>query len=99
MLLRYYRLFARIYSAALNQADCIVVNSTWTKNHVDSLLASAPLLRTKSRIASIVYPPCDMGQLEAFSLEARERIILSIAQFRLVIHVTKYKPLHYIKEP
>ncbi|GAA5874450.1 hypothetical protein JCM1840_000784 [Sporobolomyces johnsonii] len=34
----YYRLFALLYSTCLAQADVIMVNSTWTKRHVDSLL-------------------------------------------------------------
>ncbi|KAG2125816.1 glycosyltransferase family 4 protein [Suillus clintonianus] len=36
----------------------------------------------KKREAKIVYPPCDTREMEQFSLDERERIILSIAQFR-----------------
>lgn len=34
----YYIIFAKIYSLCLRQADHLMVNSTWTKNHVDRLL-------------------------------------------------------------
>lgn len=32
----------------------------------------------------IVYPPCDTREMAKFSLQDRERIILSVAQFRYV---------------
>lgn len=34
--------------------------------------------------AKIVYPPCDTREMAQFPLDKRERIILSIAQFRYV---------------
>ncbi|KIK36874.1 glycosyltransferase family 4 protein [Suillus luteus UH-Slu-Lm8-n1] len=37
---------------------------------------------TTRREAKIVYPPCDTREMVQFSLDKRERIILSIAQFR-----------------
>jgi alpha-1,2-mannosyltransferase len=39
---------------------------------------------TTRREAKIVYPPCDTREMVQFSLDKRERIILSIAQFRYV---------------
>ncbi|MBW0534617.1 hypothetical protein O181_074332 [Austropuccinia psidii MF-1] len=36
--LLYYLLFAELYSLCLRQADYLMVNSTWTKNHIDRLL-------------------------------------------------------------
>jgi alpha-1,2-mannosyltransferase len=75
-----------------------MVNSSWTKNHVDAILQhSDPLLdsvhfllpllflrRKGPRSARIVYPPCDTKEMAKFVLERRERIILSVAQFRRV---------------
>ncbi|KAG8959236.1 asparagine-linked glycosylation protein [Tulasnella sp. 419] len=87
----YYHIFAQMYSACLSRADTIVVNSSWTKNHIDHLLTTGKfnsLVRSpKSPAASsegvrIVYPPCDVTNLEQFSPENREMIVLSIAQFR-----------------
>jgi alpha-1,2-mannosyltransferase len=37
---------------------------------------------SKKRDAKIVYPPCDTREMSQFPLDKRERIILSIAQFR-----------------
>jgi alpha-1,2-mannosyltransferase len=51
-----------------------MVNSTWTKGHIDQLWG----INSK-----IVYPPCDTSSLTKIPLEGRQRIIVSIAQFRL----------------
>ncbi|KAG9037043.1 asparagine-linked glycosylation protein [Tulasnella sp. JGI-2019a] len=87
----YYHIFAFLYSFSLLQADKLVVNSSWTKNHVDSLLETARnrrnrFLRSRSPPSShgvqVVYPACNMDKLRVFPTEKRERIILSVAQFR-----------------
>lgn len=93
------------YAFSLRQAAFIMVNSSWTKNHVDSILQHSdpaldlvhlltPLsfLRLWSAIAfprspspidaRIVYPPCDTREMAQYPLEGRERIVLSLAQFR-----------------
>lgn len=54
-----------------------MVNSSWTKGHIDSLW------RTD---ADIVYPPCDTDRLNEYSLEGRKQKIVSVAQFRYVNH-------------
>lgn len=38
LLARYYLIFAELYSWSLRRADVLMVNSTWTKNHIDYLL-------------------------------------------------------------
>lgn len=99
----YYRLFMYLYAYSLRQASFLMVNSSWTKNHVDSILQHSDpivdllfcltpfalvrvlnLLRFHSapRSARIVYPPCDTREMAKFPLEDRERVILSVAQFR-----------------
>ncbi|KAI0763548.1 mannosyltransferase [Trametes elegans] len=100
--LLYYRLFMYYYAYSLRQARFLMVNSSWTKSHIDSILQHEdtlldlihllpPLLvlkllsrkRSKSpKAAQIVYPSCDTRQMAVFPLERRERVILSIAQFR-----------------
>lgn len=100
--LMYYRLFMYYYSLSLRTASFLMVNSSWTKNHVDAILRhSDPLLdflhllpplillkvlapRTPPGQARIVYPPCDTREMAKFPLEGRERVILSVAQFRYV---------------
>ncbi|TFY57112.1 hypothetical protein EVJ58_g7226 [Rhodofomes roseus] len=81
-------------------ASFLMVNSSWTKNHVDSILQyTDPLLDAlhlctplvflrllrpsqTPKSARIVYPPCDTREMAKFPLEGRERVILSVAQFR-----------------
>ncbi|RCH83696.1 asparagine-linked glycosylation protein [Rhizopus stolonifer] len=69
----YYRLFARIYGFCGSFAQVVIVNSTWTKGHIDQLW------HTKSEI---VYPPCDTERLNSLPLKGRQPIIVSVAQFR-----------------
>ncbi|KAG9102548.1 asparagine-linked glycosylation protein [Ceratobasidium sp. 370] len=80
----YYNLFAMVYSMSLRRARTIMVNSSWTKNHVDYLLNHSlfPLPASARRYSTIVYPPCDTKAMSAFPLENRESIIMSLAQFR-----------------
>ncbi|KAH8114787.1 glycosyltransferase family 4 protein [Phellopilus nigrolimitatus] len=94
--LLYYRIFMYHYASALRRASFLMVNSSWTKNHIDAILAHTdtplsvlhgllyvlspvPLLLS---IAQTVYPPCETDELVAFPLEGREKVLLSVAQFR-----------------
>ncbi|KAL8004561.1 putative glycosyl transferase, family 1, ALG11 mannosyltransferase [Plasmopara halstedii] len=71
----YYSLFAKVYSLVGKYCtDVVMVNSTWTYNHIKQLWGKAP---------TIVYPPCGaMQEYVEFSLENRELIALSVSQFR-----------------
>ncbi|EGN97922.1 glycosyltransferase family 4 protein [Serpula lacrymans var. lacrymans S7.3] len=98
--LLYYRLFMYYYALSLRGASFIMVNSSWTKSHIDSVLQhSDPLLDTlhaltpllalrllapsrAPRSAKVVYPACDTREMAKFGLGGRERVVLSIAQFR-----------------
>ncbi|KAI0823974.1 mannosyltransferase [Trametes gibbosa] len=100
--LLYYRIFMYYYAYSLRQARFLMVNSSWTKAHIDSILqhqdilldaihflppfVALKLLSCKrseiTKSAQIVYPSCDTRQMSVFPLEGRERVILSIAQFR-----------------
>ncbi|BGP18198.1 asparagine-linked glycosylation protein [Rhodosporidiobolus nylandii] len=64
----YYTLFARLYSYSLSHADVIMLNSTWTKRHIDALLgipsssatpSAEPLSSPASSSSSATYalPP------------------------------------------
>lgn len=89
------------YAESLRQASFIMVNSSWTKNHVDSILthhdallesfhACLPFVTINSIVwpaqapeqTSVVYPSCDTEAMLHFPIEGREKVILSIAQFR-----------------
>ncbi|KAH9932777.1 mannosyltransferase [Epithele typhae] len=82
--LLYYRIFMYYYAYSLRQARFIMVNSTWTKDHVDSILNHIPFTPTIGvpKATQVVYPSCDTQQMAAFPFEGRERMVLSIAQFR-----------------
>lgn len=71
----YYRLFAAAYSAVGRYCtDVVMVNSTWTHNHIAQLWGKAP---------KIVYPPCGtMEEFMEFDIDNRELLALSISQFR-----------------
>lgn len=75
----YYKLFAVLYSFVGRQAEVIMVNSTWTRNHILQLWK-------KPEVTFIVYPPCDVAQFEVLPLKSsinRVKLrIISIAQFR-----------------
>ncbi|KAI9095198.1 hypothetical protein DFS34DRAFT_651528 [Phlyctochytrium arcticum] len=71
----YYHLFAILYSLAGRTADIVLVNSTWTLNHINDIY------RIPSR-TRIVYPPCTTTDLTTYPLTNRHPVILSIAQFR-----------------
>lgn len=89
---RYYRLFAFAYSYSLSNADIVVANGTWTRDHIAFLLSPwrKPSKTAKkdddanvsSEQVEIVYPPCDTDALQQLPLEGRKRILLSVAQFR-----------------
>jgi alpha-1,2-mannosyltransferase len=95
---RYYRTFMFFYAFSLRKASFLVVNSSWTKAHIDSILYHdnglldilsylPPLVFLRPSLATlkpveIVYPPCDTRELAELPLEGRGRTIVSLAQFR-----------------
>nr|CAG8530048.1 4876_t:CDS:10 [Entrophospora candida] len=84
--LLYYKIFAYLYSLSGSYADIVMVNSTWTKGHIDQLWGVN---------GNIIYPPCDTDSLSKLPLDGRERIIVSIAQFRPEKdHELQLKSLH-----
>lgn len=74
----YYRAFARLYGWAGHWNDLVMVNSSWTRDHIAALWHCRPVA------PRIVYPPCDTTQLCAIPLRSDKRRpdIVSVAQFR-----------------
>jgi alpha-1,2-mannosyltransferase len=86
------------YSFSLRKASFLMVNSSWTKAHIDSILFHdngflniltylPPLIFLRPSLATlkpaeIAYPPCDTRELAELPLGGRGRIIVSLAQFR-----------------
>ncbi|XP_068121149.1 GDP-Man:Man(3)GlcNAc(2)-PP-Dol alpha-1,2-mannosyltransferase [Hyperolius riggenbachi] len=79
MKLIYYYLFAWIYGWVGSCSDVVMVNSTWTFNHILDLWKC-------SESTSIVYPPCDVQTFLDIRLDAekerKQHSIVSIGQFR-----------------
>lgn len=75
----YYKTLAYLYGLAGRRADLVLVNSSWTRNHIDSLWKIK---------AHVVYPPCDIenfkkiNQSKATQTSANALNIISVAQFR-----------------
>lgn len=72
----YYKLYAFTYALAGAFASLVMVNSSWTRAHIESLW-----FRTTQRIVT-VYPPCDTRAFERLSTGNRQKIVLSVGQFR-----------------
>ena len=76
----YYQLFAKLYGMCGRCSDVVMVNSSWTKNHIRSLWKPSHL--------STVYPPCNTKSLQELYLDENENgklfphQIISLAQFR-----------------
>ncbi|XP_006010894.2 GDP-Man:Man(3)GlcNAc(2)-PP-Dol alpha-1,2-mannosyltransferase [Latimeria chalumnae] len=74
----YYHIFAFMYGLVGSCSATIMVNSTWTQNHILALWKSADH-------TSIVYPPCDIKTFLDIKLDStskKEHSIVSVGQFR-----------------
>ena len=73
----YYHIFAYLYGVAGKRSQTVMVNSTWTRNHIVSLWGTRDRTHT-------VYPPCDTDQFLQLPLkrEKNKNIIMSVSQFR-----------------
>eukprot|EP00986_Skeletonema_menzelii_P001270 scaffold338_cov155-Skeletonema_menzelii.AAC.4 len=71
----YYVMFAILYGLVGSLANLVMVNSSWTKNHIQYLWKLSGKIQ-------VVFPPVDTKSLKALPLGNRENMILSIGQFR-----------------
>lgn len=75
----YYKMFSMFYNVVGWQSEIVMVNSSWTQNHILKLWK-------KPEQTFIVYPPCDTSIFETLplrsSLNRKDLRIISIAQFR-----------------
>ena len=72
----YYRCFAWLYGAAGRWSELTMVNSSWTRNHIETIWKCPP-----DRLF-VVYPAVDTAAVADFALSPRENMVVSIAQFR-----------------
>lgn len=75
--LLYYHVIAWLYKMAGRMASVVMVNSTWTKNHIEEMWR-------KGRKPVVVYPPVDTTTLQKLPLDRNTSrpYIISIGQFR-----------------
>lgn len=75
--LTYYKLFAKLYGIVGRQADAVMVNSSWTENHIVDIW-KVPYKTFR------VYPPCEVSHLKELQPAhlKDDIIILSVGQFR-----------------
>ncbi|NXO02406.1 ALG11 mannosyltransferase, partial [Rhinopomastus cyanomelas] len=75
----YYYFFAFLYGLVGSCSDVVMVNSSWTLNHIIALWRTGAC-------TSVVYPPCDVQTFLEIPLEERksttEYSIVSVGQFR-----------------
>ncbi len=73
----YYHLFAWLYGVMGRRADAVMVNSSWTEEHINSIWKNP--LRTYR-----VYPPCDVKEFAELSVDPDPESfrIIAVAQFR-----------------
>jgi alpha-1,2-mannosyltransferase len=88
MKLGYYYLFSLAYGLCGSMADLVMVNSTWTYNHIQSLWRFRSGLQERQQPIQIVYPPCRVPSIvenetgDERDAHPRENTIISIGQFR-----------------
>lgn len=73
--LSYYNIFADAYALCARFCDLVMVNSTWTRGHIDDIWDVV-------HKTHIVYPPCSTDELLKYDSTHREPLIVSVAQFR-----------------
>jgi len=83
----YYQMVGYWYGFCGGCADVCMVNSSWTKAHVEEIFWWRGRRRPRGRGATLVYPPCDCVALSSVALEGRRgrdgtKQIISLAQFR-----------------
>lgn len=72
----YYKLFAKLYGFVGRRNDVIMVNSSWTHGHIESIWRPPKVY--------IVYPPCDTSTFQHLPLSQKSQSlrIVSVGQFR-----------------
>ena len=75
MKLIYYKCFAWLYSFFGSYSDVILVNSSWTRNHISKIWHCEPIK---------VYPPCNTKEFSELRAMPDNKIksIVSLSQFR-----------------
>lgn len=75
MKLGYYTIFAIFYGLIGSLADLTMVNSSWTRDHIQYMWKFAGKVH-------VVFPPVDTKSLKDLPIKNRKKMIISIGQFR-----------------
>uniref|UniRef100_A0A0A9ZGB8 GDP-Man:Man(3)GlcNAc(2)-PP-Dol alpha-1,2-mannosyltransferase n=1 Tax=Lygus hesperus TaxID=30085 RepID=A0A0A9ZGB8_LYGHE len=80
----YYRMFASMYSWAGSFSNTIMVNSSWTEDHINTIWRCCA---SGAKATYRIYPPCDTSALKAMPLSPDISAggpikIISVGQFR-----------------
>lgn len=96
----YYRVFAWLYCKAGRYSDIVLVNSSWTEDHINSLW-ERPLITNR------VYPPCDTTSFREIerpddvdhTKSGSEIRIVSVGQFRPEKdHPLQLKAMYHLRQ-
>jgi alpha-1,2-mannosyltransferase len=72
--LAYYQFIFMAYKTCGKFIDCVMVNSSWTKAHIEDAWSDAKV--------KLLYPPCDIEKFKSSRGVERTQNIVSLAQFR-----------------
>lgn len=76
--LLYYRIFARAYGWSGRRCTLVLVNSSWTKDHINSIWGIPEKIH-------LLFPPCDTRAFRSLHLDRsydNRYTVVSVAQFR-----------------
>lgn len=79
---RYYAAFALAYGLVGRCADLVMVNSTWTRNHINSLWR-------RPATTHVVFPPCNTGDLQVSTARLRVYAVICPAHHLTTPHHTQ----------
>lgn len=101
----YYQAFAIAYAWVGSYADMVMVNSTWTQKHIESLWYASNSKRVEKTL-KLIFPPCNTKPLQAMPLHTtshrlQDETVLTrfptalqdrIRNKRLIISVGQFRP-------
>jgi len=104
--LLYYQLFASVYSWVGRHAQVVMVNSSWTKHHVEQLWwygsttndnnkHSSSENASNRRTLSLVYPPCNTTELLSMPLTATtndKAASINPSHKRIILSIAQFRP-------
>ncbi len=100
--LLYYQLFASVYSWVGRHAQVVMVNSCWTKHHVEQLWWYGSTTNDNNkhtssenasnrRTLSLVYPPCNTTELLSMPITTTINDI-NPGQKRIILSIAQFRP-------